>query len=128
MRKQISALFLALILVSGLAGVAEAHKGHWTYMPGFYGSGAVIFDSSTGGRLYADYDSGQYCVYVQYRGAHKWAVDNSTWHRGTNNSCGAGVTNSFSFSNYYDGVRVRLCQDVPYQSDPCGSSITHYTW
>lgn len=128
MKKQVAALFLAMMLVSSFAGIAEAHRGHWTYVPSFYGTGSVIIDSSTSGRAYVDHNGGNHCIYAQYRGAHKYAVDNSTWRRATPNSCGPAVTGSFSYSDYYHGVRIRLCQDIPYQPDPCGGDITHYAY
>jgi len=128
MKKHVAAILVALALMSSAANVGSAHQNHWVGIPQFYGGGSLVFDSYSSGRLYVDHYSGPYCVYIQYRGAHRWAVDNSTWHRGTNDSCGPAVINSFSFSDYYSGVRVRVCQNVPNQPDPCGSNITHYTW
>ncbi len=128
----IVAAFTAL----SVASPASAYVGETKTIPSY---------NSTSGRatltgFYSGYSSGSYsakvtytqstgaCMYIQAKPVARWATDGS-WKRKTSNTCSSG-TRTFSFSDNfylnYDGVKIRFCRDLSWQSDSCGGDVTIY--
>lgn len=134
-----SALVIALFAVFATlsaAGPASAYVGETKTVPSY---------NSTSGKatltgFHSGYSSGSYsvkvnytqntgaCMYIQAKPVARWATDGD-WKRKTNNTCSTGTrTLSFSDTFYlgYDGVKVRFCKDLSWQSDSCGGDVTIY--
>ena len=127
-----SALTASLLAISGSIFVtsssAEAYIGETKTLPTFYGTGSISYTRTWGGTARWDLQSGSYCLYVQYKHVAVLGVD-GTWNRLTNDDCG-GTAKTASFykstSRAFNGMKFRLCQNKPYDNDPCGSSVTIY--
>lgn len=121
-------LLLTLTAVVAVSGTASARVGDVRALPGYYGTGTVAMDGYFSGRVWWDYSSGPYCVYVQYKHVASLGLD-GTWNRMTGNSCGAPLFTYWSqpTDRAFNGMKFRLCQAKPNALDPCGSSVTIYT-
>lgn len=82
---------------------------------------------SAGGSLYINNTRRYACVYMQRAPVARFALDGD-WKRSSPDRCSGSGTYGWSdsFRLAYDGFKFRLCRNVAYRPDTCGSSTTIY--
>jgi hypothetical protein len=140
-KKTVTAVLAACALALVLAGNAFATFNTWYDLPDYYGDGDAIvyriYDPSglnsyaVDGQVRWNRYAGSYCTYVQYKPTAVLALDGD-WKRLTP---GDNCSSSYSYYSFhreaflaYDGIKFRICQDRPWQSDSCGSSSSNIRW
>ena len=127
------ALFAVLATLSAAGGPASAYVGETKTVPTYNStSGRATLTSFSSSGYYAvkvtyTQNTGA-CMYIQAKPVARLATDGS-WKRKTSNTCSTGtrtVSFSDSFHLNYDGVKIRFCKDVSWDTDSCGGDVTIY--